>query len=247
MVDRVRARKYEDPTRGTQSDEVPEGLNPQEDHLEARGLFLQSDTSDDEAVHVTRDDDDNATFADAANTTPRTLTELGDKKAKVSTDDTTPGWLEDKIESADASVGITTTSPGGDEKVNLAVDVGETLRLQEIEATTPLTTSSTSEQDLFAGVSITVDKDGDYLVLLETSSAGTSSANEMAISVGLNGINTVAGSERQGKGNDKRSLISVKKITGLVIGDTIHGTYRKVGGSGSAGVFERSLTAFKMG
>jgi hypothetical protein len=171
-----------------------------------------------------------------------------DGKVAVNGADALREWLADKIQSADLSVGIAVVDKGsGILAIDFNVDVGETLQLQEIESQVPLTTSLTTEQDLFAGLSLPVLKDGDYLAILETSSAGTSSANEMAISVGLDGLNTVAGSERQGIGNDRRSLVSVKKLVGLTTANTIHGTFRKVGGSGSAGVFERSLTAFLMG
>ena len=78
MVDRVRPLKMETPTRGTETDEFLTALDPKEDHAEVRGLFVQNASSDDEAVHITRDTSspDNLTFKDGVQTTPITLTEL---------------------------------------------------------------------------------------------------------------------------------------------------------------------------
>lgn len=58
MADRVRPMKIESLERGTQLDMFPSALNPNEDHIEARGLFIQNDESDDEAVGVGREGDD---------------------------------------------------------------------------------------------------------------------------------------------------------------------------------------------
>lgn len=77
MADRVRPLKLEAPaTGGTELDEFPTAMNPQEDHADIRGVFLQSDTSNDESVHLTRDSSDRMTFKDTENTTPVTLTSL---------------------------------------------------------------------------------------------------------------------------------------------------------------------------
>jgi len=77
MADRVKPLKFESPdSGGTELDEFQTSLDPSEDHLDARGVFIQNDTSDDEAVHVTRDAGGNMQFKDAQNTTYKTLTEL---------------------------------------------------------------------------------------------------------------------------------------------------------------------------
>lgn len=77
MADRVQPLKYESPdTGGTQDNEYPTATDPNEDHIEARGFFVQDDSSEDENVHVTRDGSGNLTFKDVANSTPKTLTEL---------------------------------------------------------------------------------------------------------------------------------------------------------------------------
>lgn len=78
MADRVRPMKMETSVRGTETDEFLTALDPKEDHVEARGLFVQNDTSDDEVVLITRDasSPDNMTFKDGVQTTPLTLTQL---------------------------------------------------------------------------------------------------------------------------------------------------------------------------
>ena len=51
---------------------------------------------------------------------PELLTDLDDGEAKVSTDDTTSGFLEDKLVGGDG-ITISTTGGGGDEKVNISM------------------------------------------------------------------------------------------------------------------------------
>lgn len=77
MADRVFPLKLESPIYGTQFDPTPTELDPNEDHIDVRGMFIQNDSSNDENVHVSRDSTSRMTFTDAENTTPRTLTELG--------------------------------------------------------------------------------------------------------------------------------------------------------------------------
>ena len=79
MADRVRPLKLESPASGgTQTDEWPTGIDPNEDHVDARGVFLQNNSSNDEVVHLTRDSSDRLTFKDTENTTPVPLTDLID-------------------------------------------------------------------------------------------------------------------------------------------------------------------------
>jgi hypothetical protein len=61
---------------GGQEDEWQKEADPNEDHFDARGYFIQNDTSDDESVHTSRDGSGNMTFKDVANSTPVTLTSL---------------------------------------------------------------------------------------------------------------------------------------------------------------------------
>jgi hypothetical protein len=77
MVDRVRPLKLENPNSGgTQTDLYPTAANPNQDHLDVRGVVIQNDSSNDEVVRITRDASDRATFEDSENTTPLTLTDL---------------------------------------------------------------------------------------------------------------------------------------------------------------------------
>jgi len=76
MADRVKPLKLESPdTGGTQLDEFPTSLDANEDLVDARGVTLQNDTSDDEQVVISRDAADNLTFVDA-HMSVRTLTDL---------------------------------------------------------------------------------------------------------------------------------------------------------------------------
>lgn len=65
----------ESPVVGTELDEFPTALNPNEDHVDARGVFVQNDTSGDEVVHLTRDASNRLVFTDADNVTPVTLSQ----------------------------------------------------------------------------------------------------------------------------------------------------------------------------
>jgi hypothetical protein len=70
MADRVRALKRESAaTGGDDADELeyPTILEPNEDHLDARGLYLQNDSSADTAVNISRDASNRMVFKDAEN------------------------------------------------------------------------------------------------------------------------------------------------------------------------------------
>lgn len=75
MVDRVKPLKIEGPgSGGTQTDDFPTSLDKNEDFVDARGVTIQDDSSDDDLVRVSRDGDD-MTFLDKSNTV-KTLTDL---------------------------------------------------------------------------------------------------------------------------------------------------------------------------
>ena len=79
MTDRVQAVKWESTSEGgTQNDEVPSEINPNEDGLDARSLFLQDDSSADSDVEITRDASGNLTFRDKVVTSPVSLETLAD-------------------------------------------------------------------------------------------------------------------------------------------------------------------------
>lgn len=75
MVDRVRPMKMETDVRGTEIDEFHTPVDPSEDHIEARGFFIQNDTSEDEVVLITRDSSNRMTLEDTENS-PITLSQL---------------------------------------------------------------------------------------------------------------------------------------------------------------------------
>jgi hypothetical protein len=76
MVDKIRPLKIESPADGgTETDEFPTAVDPNEDYLDARGIVFQDDTSEDEQVILSRNSNDDMTFKDAYNS-PVTLTQL---------------------------------------------------------------------------------------------------------------------------------------------------------------------------
>ena len=76
MVDRVKPLKLESPdTGGDETDEFPTSVDTNEDFIDCRGIALQSDVSDDEAVLVSRDASGNLTLKDAV-TPLKTLAQL---------------------------------------------------------------------------------------------------------------------------------------------------------------------------
>ena len=75
MVDRIKPLKIESPdSGGTQTDDFPTSTNKNEDFLDCRGVTIQDDSSDDDAVRVSRTGDD-MTFQDN-NVSPITLSAL---------------------------------------------------------------------------------------------------------------------------------------------------------------------------
>jgi hypothetical protein len=77
MVDRVQSIKWESPAHGgTEFDLTPSEIEVNEDFLDCRGITIQNDTSDDEAVRVSRDASGNMTFVDPVYGLTATLTEL---------------------------------------------------------------------------------------------------------------------------------------------------------------------------
>lgn len=84
MVDRVQALVWESPGKGgTQDEIVPKEINPNEDALDARGLFLQSASSADNAVSVQRDIDGNMKFQDGQNPSGYSLTQLAEGGSSI--------------------------------------------------------------------------------------------------------------------------------------------------------------------
>jgi hypothetical protein len=77
MIDRTRAIKWEDPAHGgTEEDLTPSEIDVHEDFLDCRGVTIQSDTSNDDVVRVSRDADNNLTFQDVEVSEPMSLAAL---------------------------------------------------------------------------------------------------------------------------------------------------------------------------
>lgn len=75
-VDRIKPLKLESPdSGGVETDDFPTSLNANEDFVDCRGVAIQNDTSNDDAVLISRDAFGNLTFLDVANTV-KTLTDL---------------------------------------------------------------------------------------------------------------------------------------------------------------------------
>lgn len=63
--DRIQPLKIEGTdTGGTENDDFPTGTDPNEDHIDCRGVTIQNDTSDDEMVGIERDASDNLQLRD---------------------------------------------------------------------------------------------------------------------------------------------------------------------------------------
>ena len=77
MVDRVQVQKWESVGGGGTDDEpLPGQINPNEDGLDCRSVFIQNDSSKDSTVEISRDGSDNMTFKDPVTGTTYTLSQL---------------------------------------------------------------------------------------------------------------------------------------------------------------------------
>jgi hypothetical protein len=75
--DRIRPLKLEDPaTGGTELDQFPVEVNPNEDYPDVRGITFQDDSSNDEDVFTERDASGNLTFKDKMVGAVQTLSDL---------------------------------------------------------------------------------------------------------------------------------------------------------------------------
>lgn len=131
----------------------------------------------------------------------------------------------------------------------LSGGLADVFRAQQIETDNLDSTSLTTPQNAFAGEPleyITISADGDYLVFFESDTEMTNSNGIGEISVGKNGLTTLAGSERQLAGNQRRSTITIKRVNSLVIGDAIYALFRQVSGSGQMNIRGRSLSLFRI-
>lgn len=79
MADRIRVQKREYASKGgdlaDETDFIDE-INPNDDGVDCRSVFLQNDTSEDSTVELSRDASDNMTFADGVVAGVKTLSDL---------------------------------------------------------------------------------------------------------------------------------------------------------------------------
>jgi hypothetical protein len=173
-------------------------------------------------------------------------------QVKVSADDSATGYLEDKIQAADSTIDITIANPGANEILQLAANITEVFRAQSLESATPVSTTITdpSWADAFAGsyIEIAPSGAGDYIAIVESDSRCTNANTDGQLALGLNGTTSpVAGSVRTFGGNKRGSTIVIKKLSGLVVGDRVHGIYNKMPGMGAAELYNRSMLLFRVG
>lgn len=172
-------------------------------------------------------------------------------QVKVSADDSATGYLEDKIQAANSTIDITVANPGANEILQIAANITEVFRAQEMEDATPVSTTTTdpSWEDAFAGAYLEIDPSGtgDYIAIFEGDTRCTNSNTEGQLALGLNGTSSpVAGSVRTFGGNQRGSTIIIKKLSGLVVGDRVHGIYNKKPGMGAAELYNRSMLIFRV-
>lgn len=175
--------------------------------------------------------------------------DVDDRKLKVSPNDTTPGFLEDKVESADASVQVSVSGEGADEKINLAVALDETFAAQEIEATALASTSSTTWQNAFLGEPgeyIEAARAGTYFCLFIAGSRMTNSNGVGEVGIGLNSTTPVASSVQQRQSTFKNTIVASKRLA-LALNDKVYGVFRKESGAGSLELESRSLFIIRIG
>lgn len=174
----------------------------------------------------------------------RSLT--SDELVKVTANDTTAGYLLAKLVAGDSTIVLTETNDGGNETLEIVANVSNIFSVDQTEAQALLTTTSTSPQDAFSGVSLAAPEDGDYLVFFDADCRVTNNSGTMGIGVGYNGINEQAGSFRAFEGKNRGSCITIKRVNGVSAADTFHGIFRKDGGSGTAQIRNRSLTIMRI-
>jgi len=134
---RVAKREYQD-LGGDPNDATSyiDEINPHEDHIDARGVFLQPDSpsSPDEIVHWTRDGSGRMTFKDSENTSPLSLSTLATGGSGL-----TEGAHEllDTLKHAiaeDSHQQITRAS-GKVSNITFWTDSGETTKIREVVIT----------------------------------------------------------------------------------------------------------------
>jgi hypothetical protein len=171
---------------------------------------------------------------------------LKDGLVQISGNDDSAGYLIEKVRSGDSSVIVSEENDGYNEYISIVANVDNIFSVDTLTSIVLAQTTSTTPQDALAGSSLTVGEAGDYLAFFEADLRVTNNNGIMAIGIGLNGINSQAGSERQFEGNDRGSNITIYKLSGLTAGDTVHGVFYKISGPGTGEIRNRSLTIMRI-
>jgi hypothetical protein len=107
-------------------------------------------------------------------------------------------------------------------------------------------TTSGTFVDAMAGSSITVPETGDYFCIFEGTYQGTANSTQAAVGVGVNSTSVAAATtERAARTqNGATSVVSTAELS-LTAGDTVHGLFRRLAGSGTLNLFLRRLTIIR--
>jgi hypothetical protein len=177
------------------------------------------------------------------------LAEADNKDVKVSSDDTTPGFLEDKIV-AGGDLLKAVLNPGANELLQLTANIGTIFSADSINATTVLSTTSAVPQNAFLGEPrdhLIPATDGDYLVFFSGDFKNSNNNAEMEIALAKNVVlSTEIGSEHIYASNQRGGSLSVWRFDGLVTTDKLYATFRHTAGPGSSFVYNRNLFMFRV-
>lgn len=246
MVDRVQPLKQEGAdTGGTQTDLFPTAVNRNEDYLDARGVTHQNGTSDDDAVRTGRDASDNLTLQDPV-TGVKTLAQLaasaGGDAVKVSANDTTADFLENKVV-AGPGITIDVLNEGADEDLRISAGA---IRKANVPVTTDLQFSGGPVDGSDGGFTAGPDDVGEWLFMFEGWADGTGGTGLLKYGLGKNALTFIAGTEREIEIGflDGIAFVTSAFIT-LADGDVVYGLGKDIG-AGQAIFKARRLIGVKL-
>jgi hypothetical protein len=173
---------------------------------------------------------------------------VDDKRVKVSVDDTTPGFLEEKVVQGDG-VSISVLNPGANELLEVAASIETIFSVDQIVATNILTTTASTYQDGFAGQTpnyVEAAVAGDYLVFFSTDISNSNNNGQGEIGLAKNGLVPEAASLRLFGSIFQGHSVSIYRFVGLTAGDRIFGVYRHFAGPGSTTLYNRTLLMFRV-
>lgn len=173
---------------------------------------------------------------------------VDDKRVKVSVDDTTPGFLEEKIVQGDG-VSLAVLFPGANELLEISASIETIFSIDQIIAINTLTTTALTYQDAFLGATpnyIEAAVAGDYLALFSTDLANSNNNAIMEIGLAKNGLVPEADSLRLFGSSFRGHSVSIYRFIGLVPGDQVFGVYRHYSGPGDSSVYNRTMLMFRV-